>query len=32
VTFLGVLKGEKPEITYPQLPESTSKTPKPDFK
>jgi cytochrome c peroxidase len=32
VTFLGALKGEKPEITYPQLPESTSKTPKPDFK
>jgi len=32
VTFLGALKGEKPKITYPQLPESTSKTPKPDFK
>lgn len=31
VTFLGALKGEKPEISYPQLPESTSTTPKPDF-
>ena len=30
VTFLGALKGRKPEITYPQLPESTSTTPKPD--
>lgn len=32
VTFFGALKGRKPEISYPQLPESTSKTPKPDFK
>lgn len=32
VTFLGSLKGRKPVITYPQLPESTLKTPKPDFK
>ncbi len=32
VTFFGALKGKKPEISYPQLPESTSKTPKPDFK
>jgi len=32
VTFFGALKGKKPEITYPQLPESTLKTPKPDFK
>jgi cytochrome c peroxidase len=31
VTFLGALKGKKPEISYPQLPESTLKTPKPDF-
>lgn len=31
VTFLGALKGRKPEITYPQLPESTLKTPQPDF-
>jgi len=31
VDFLGSLKGRKPEITYPQLPESTVKTPKPDF-
>ena len=31
VEFLGALKGRKPEITYPQLPESTLKTPKPDF-
>ncbi len=32
VTFLGALTGKKPEITYPQLPVSTAKTPKPDFK
>ncbi|MDD3591270.1 MAG: cytochrome-c peroxidase [Sulfurovum sp.] len=31
VTFLKALKGEKPEIVYPQLPESTLSTPKPDF-
>ena len=31
VTFLGALEGRKPEITYPQLPKSTDKTPKPDF-
>jgi len=31
VDFLGALKGRKPEITYPQLPESTLETPKPDF-
>jgi cytochrome c peroxidase len=31
VTFLQALKGRKPEITYPQLPESTLKTPQPDF-
>lgn len=31
VDFLGALKGRKPEITYPQLPESTLKTPQPDF-
>ena len=29
VTFLKALKGRKPAITYPQLPESTDKTPKP---
>jgi len=32
VTFFGALKGKKPEMVYPQLPESTLKTPKPDFK
>jgi cytochrome c peroxidase len=32
VTFFGALKGEKAKITYPQLPESTKATPKPDFK
>jgi cytochrome c peroxidase len=32
VTFFGALKGKKPEMIYPQLPESTLKTPKPDFK
>jgi len=32
VTFLGSLEGRKPEITYPQFPKSTAKTPKPDFK
>jgi len=31
VTFLKALKGRKPSITYPQLPEVTDKTPKPDF-
>jgi len=31
VTFLKTLKGRKPEITYPQLPESSESTPKPDF-
>ena len=31
VTFFGALKGKKPEITYPQFPESTAKTAKPDF-
>ena len=31
VDFLGALKGRKPEITYPQLPESTLTTPQPDF-
>ena len=29
--FLKALKGKKPVITYPQLPESTINTPKPDF-
>lgn len=32
VTFLASLKGRKPVISYPQFPESTLKTPKPDFK
>ena len=32
VTFLKALKGRKPEITYPQLPESTVSTPEPSFK
>ena len=32
VTFFGALEGRKPAITYPQLPKSTAKTPKPDFK
>ena len=31
VDFLGALKGRKPAITYPQLPESTLDTPQPDF-
>ena len=31
VDFLGALKGRKPQIVYPQLPESTLQTPKPDF-
>lgn len=31
IDFLSALKGRKPEITYPQLPESTLKTPQPDF-
>jgi len=32
VTFFKALTGKKPEISYPQLPASTVKTPKPDFK
>jgi len=32
VTFFKALKGEKPVITYPQLPESTENTPKPNSK
>lgn len=28
--FLSALEGRKPEVTYPQLPASTSKTPKPE--
>jgi len=32
VTFLGSLEGRKPKVEYPQLPKSTLKTPKPDFK
>ena len=31
VTFLKTLKGVKPNISYPQLPESTDSTPKPSF-
>jgi len=31
VDFLRALKGRKPEVTYPQLPESTLDTPQPDF-
>ena len=31
ITFLKALKGRKPSITYPQLPESRLSTPKPDF-
>ena len=31
ITFLKALKGRKPEITYPQFPESSESTPKPDF-
>ncbi len=31
VSFLKALKGRKPQITYPQLPESTKNTPKPTF-
>ena len=31
VTFLKALTGKKPNITYPQLPASTSKTQKPDM-
>ncbi|MDD6055858.1 MAG: cytochrome-c peroxidase [Helicobacteraceae bacterium] len=30
-TFLGSLTGEKPAVTYPQLPASTNKTPKPEL-
>lgn len=30
VAFLGSLKGKKPSITYPILPESTDETPRPD--
>ncbi len=32
VTFLGALEGRKPDISYPQLPKSTAKTPVPDMK
>jgi len=32
VTFFNTLEGEKPEVSYPQLPKSTDNTPKPDFK
>ena len=32
VTFLKTLKGTKPAISYPQLPESSMETSKPDFK
>ncbi len=31
ITFLKTLEGEKPKITYPVLPKSTDKTPKPDM-
>jgi len=31
VTFLTSLKGRKPQIIYPQLPQSSEKTPKPSF-
>ena len=31
IVFLKALKGRKPIITYPQLPESSATTPKPDF-
>ena len=31
VTFLKTLKGVKPNISYPQLPESTIDTAKPEF-
>lgn len=31
VTFLKTLKGDKGDISYPQLPESSATTPKPDF-
>ncbi len=31
VVFLKALKGKKPEIVYPQLPESSENTPKPAF-
>ncbi|QKF60142.1 cytochrome-c peroxidase [Aliarcobacter lanthieri] len=31
VTFLKALEGKKPDITYPKLPASTDKTPKPTF-
>ncbi len=30
-TFFGALEGKKPEIVYPQLPNPTSTTPKPDI-
>ena len=32
VSFLKTLKGRKPVVSYPQLPESTDKTPRPNFK
>jgi len=31
VTFLNSLTGAKPTITYPQLPVTSDKTPKPEF-
>ncbi|MDY0051123.1 MAG: hypothetical protein RBR65_01170 [Aliarcobacter sp.] len=31
VTFLKTLKGRKPDISYPQLPESSIDTIKPEF-
>ena len=31
VTFLNALTGKKPDVSYPQLPVITEKTPKPDF-
>lgn len=31
ITFLKALKGDKPAVTYPQFPESSMKTPKPEL-
>lgn len=31
VTFLKSLTGKKPDVSYPQLPVITDKTPKPEF-
>lgn len=31
ITFFGALEGKKPDISYPQLPKITEKTPKPTF-